>query len=161
MSFQGRSAAQAVRGRGIPPSAAPMGGDGCWAGFYKLLLKLHQQKRRSSAEGGRACQSHAAVLEKGLDVLLVPGGRGRRTPADGRHTQSVSRFVGGARRVGGAGVGSAHPVLLGDENGHEESNDDRARTKEEGRARDERLLVHRHGRCDLQLCECAHARVRE
>lgn len=65
---------------------------------------------------GRAgCQSHAAVLQEWLDVLRVAGGRGQRAGVQGM------RGRGAAGRAGGAGLGVGQSVVLGDEDGYEES----------------------------------------
>lgn len=61
-----------------------------------------------------SCQSHAAVLQKRLDVLWVTGGRGQSAGV-----QCV-RGRGAAGLVGGAGLGIGQSAALGDEDGDEE-----------------------------------------
>lgn len=82
--------------------------------------------------------SHAAVLQQGLDVLGVAGGRGQRAAVGGVASRTAAGGLAGLAGRTGLGVGQL--VVLGDEDGDEDGEEDGTRSEQEGGAGDEGLL---------------------
>lgn len=81
--------------------------------------------------------SHAGVLQQRLDVLWVAGGRGQGAAV-------LSETVGAAAG-GEAGLDVSWSAALRDEDGHGHGEEDRARSEQEGRTRDDGLLQNNDG----------------